>query len=187
MVSQDPPKFGDELKRARKASGLTLDELSGKSGVSKSILSQIERDATNPTLATVWRICHALDYSPEQLFQAGSAEGGEITKLSGPATPEISSADGLCRLRILGAIEMVGDLQWYELLAEPGGALVSEEHGAGSTEHLTVLEGEFAVEADGNTASAKAGETLRYRTDSGTHIVRNIGLTHGRALMVCRL
>ena len=40
---------------------MTLDELSAKSGVSKSILSQIERDLSNPTVTTISRIAEALD------------------------------------------------------------------------------------------------------------------------------
>ncbi len=115
-----PPKFGGELQRARKDAGLSLDELARRSGVSKSILSQIERDSTNPTIATVWRICAALERSPESLFRGAEEERSGITALTANATPEIQSEDGLCRLRILGAIETVERLQWYEFLAEPG-------------------------------------------------------------------
>ena len=39
-----PPKVGDEDHRLRRAHSLALDELATKSGVSKAVLSQIERD-----------------------------------------------------------------------------------------------------------------------------------------------
>ena len=182
-----PPKFGGELQRARKDAGLSLDELARRSGVSKSILSQIERDSTNPTIATVWRICAALERSPESLFRVGEEERSGITVLSANATPEIQSEDGLCRLRILGAIETVERLQWYEFLAEPGGELVSTAHGAGSIEHLTVIAGTLSVTANGETKSAEVGETLRYATAVGGHVVRNTGAEPARALMVCVL
>src|SRR3546814_4287693 len=124
-VGVSPPKFGGEILRARKDAGLSLDELARRSGVSKSILSQIERDSTNPTIATVWRICAALERSPESLFRVGDEERSGISLLSANATPETQSEDGLCRLRILGAIETVERLPWSEFLAEPGGDLVS--------------------------------------------------------------
>lgn len=186
-MAMAPPKFGGEILRARKDAGLSLDELARRSGVSKSILSQIERDSTNPTIATVWRICAALERTPESLFRTGDEQRSGISLLSANATPEIQSEDGRCRLRILGAIETVERLQWYEFLAEPGGELVSSPHGAGSVEHLTVVEGTLAVTANGETRSAGPGETLRYATESGGHVVRNAGDGPARALMVCVL
>lgn len=182
-----PPKFGGEIQRARKDAGLSLDELARRSGVSKSILSQIERDSTNPTIATVWRICAALERSPESLFRAGEEEESGIALLTANATPEIQSEDGRCRLRILGAIETVERVQWYEFLAEPGGELVSAAHGAATVEHLTVLEGRLTVTANGDAKSAGPGETLRYATVQGTHVVRNDGDAPARAMMVCVL
>lgn len=182
-----PPKFGGEILRARKDAGLSLDELARRSGVSKSILSQIERDATNPTIATVWRICAALDRSPESLFRSGDEERAGVAVLTANATPEIQSEDGRCRLRILGAIETVERVQWYEFLAEPDGELVSSAHGSGSVEHLTILEGTLAVTANGDTRSAGPGETLRYATAQGAHVVRNPGKVPARAMMVCVL
>ena len=46
---------------------MTLDELS-KSGVSKSILSQIERDLSNPTVTTISRIAAALMKNYQTFF-----------------------------------------------------------------------------------------------------------------------
>lgn len=182
-----PPKFGGEILRARKDARLSLDELARRSGVSKSILSQIERDSTNPTIATVWRICAALERTPESLFRMGEEATSGVALLTANATPEIQSEDGRCRLRILGAIETVERVQWYEFLAEPGGELVSSAHGAGSAEHLTVLEGTLTVTANGDVKSAGPGETLRYPTAQGPHAVRNTGEVPARAMMVCVL
>ncbi len=166
---------------------MTLDDLARRSGVSKSILSQIEHDATNPTLATIWRICTALDFSPERLFRDSGKEESAIELLAGAATPEIRSDDGLCRLRILGAVELVDSLQWYDMEVDPGGVLVSEDHGPGSIEHLTVLQGVLTVRANGATQKAKAGDTLRYATAEGGHEIANEGKTAARAIMVCVL
>src|SRR3546814_1335212 len=110
-VGVAPPTFGGEILRARKDAGRSLDELARRSGVSKSILSQIERDSTNPTIATVWLICAALERSPESLFRVGDEGRSGMSLLSANATPETQSEDGLCRLPILGAIETVEPLQ----------------------------------------------------------------------------
>src|SRR5690606_7035274 len=55
--------LGKTIQRLRKAYNLSLSELSEQSGVAKSIISQIERNETNPTLATIWRLSQALDIS----------------------------------------------------------------------------------------------------------------------------
>ena len=49
----DPsPDLGKTIQRLRKAYNMSLGELSEQSGVAKSIISQIERNETNPTLST---------------------------------------------------------------------------------------------------------------------------------------
>ena len=56
-------QLGKTIQRLRKAYNLSLSELAEQSGVAKSIISQIERNETNPTLATIWRLSQALDGS----------------------------------------------------------------------------------------------------------------------------
>ena len=58
-------QLGKTIQRLRKAYNLSLSELAEQSGVAKSIISQIERNETNPTLATIWRLSQALDISIE--------------------------------------------------------------------------------------------------------------------------
>ena len=178
-------QLGKTIQRLRKAYNLSLSELAEQSGVAKSIISQIERNETNPTLATIWRLSQALDVSIERVLSTNE-EDAFIEKIARPDTPILVSEDGKLRLAIIGWIKTVEWLQWYEVSAEPGGELDSEGHQRGSIESLSVSSGEFEVEVGGITQRAKAGETLRYRCDR-QHIVRCIGDQPGTALMVCIL
>ena len=178
-------QLGKTVQRLRKAYNLSLSELSEQSGVAKSIISQIERNETNPTLATIWRLSQALDVSIERVL-ATSSEEPFIEKSSRPDTPILVSDDGRMRLSIVGWIKTVEWLQWYDVKSEPGGVLDSEAHQRGSVECLSVLEGEFAVEIGEAVQHAKAGETLRYRCDR-PHSVRCLGPGPGHATMVCIL
>lgn len=54
-------EVGEKLKRLRKERGLTLQALADKSGLSVSYLSNVEREATSPTLQHLGQICQALD------------------------------------------------------------------------------------------------------------------------------
>src|SRR6202035_5991707 len=153
-------QLGKTIQRLRKAYNLSLSELSGQSGVAKSIISQIERNETNPTLATIWRLSQALDVSIER-FLAASDEEPFIEETRAAATPILVSEDGKVKLAIVGWIKTVEWLQWYDVSAEPGGVLEAEGHQRGSVECLTVQSGEFEVEA--GDESRRAGSCAQLR------------------------
>jgi XRE family transcriptional regulator, regulator of sulfur utilization len=178
-------QLGKTIQRLRKAYNLSLSELAEQSGVAKSIISQIERNETNPTLATIWRLSQALDISIDRVLATADDEPF-IEKSARADTPILMSEDGKLRLAIIGWIKTVEWLQWYDVTSEPGGVLESEPHQRGSVECLSVLEGEFEVEIGGVVQRARAGETLRYRCDRA-HSVRCIGEAPGHAVMVCIL
>lgn len=178
-------QLGKTIQRLRKAYNLSLSDLSEQSGVAKSIISQIERNETNPTLATIWRLSQALDMSVERVL-ASSDEAPFVEKLTRADTPILLSDDGRCRLTIIGWIKTVEWLQYYDFQAEPGGELDSDPHQRGSIECLSVVSGALEVEVGGVTETAKAGETLRYRCDR-RHTIRNVGTQPAHAFMVCLL
>ena len=86
-------QLGRAVLKLRKAQNLSLSELSEQSGVAKSIISQIERNETNPTLATIWRLAQALDVSIERVLQ-GSTDEAFIEKSPRGVTPQLVSEDG---------------------------------------------------------------------------------------------
>jgi len=178
-------QLGRAVMRLRKAHSMSLSELSEHSGVAKSIISQIERNETNPTLATIWRLAQALDVSIERVLQAAEDEPF-IEKTNKGEMPMLFSDDGKCRLGIIGWIKTVEWLQWYDFHAEPGGVLESDPHQRGSIECLSVISGELEVEVSGVIEQAKAGDTLRYRCDR-PHVIRNTGKKPAHATMVCIL
>lgn len=178
-------QLGKTVQRLRKAYNLSLSELAEQSGVAKSIISQIERNETNPTLATIWRLSQALDVSIERVLTA-SEEEPFVEKTSRGDTPILVSDDGKVKLAIIGWIKTVEWLQWYDVTAEPGGELESDGHQRGSIECLSVLSGMFEVVVADEVSTATAGETLRYRCDR-PHTVRCIGDQPGHATMVCIL
>ena len=177
--------LGRTVQKLRKANSLSLSELSEQSGVAKSIISQIERNETNPTLATIWRLSQALDVSIERVL-SDAEEEAFIEKSTKADTPILVSEDGKMRLAIVGWIKTVEWLQWYAVSSETGGQLESEGHQRGSVECLSVTSGEFEVDVAGVIQRARAGETLRYRCDR-PHTVRCISEGPGEASMVCIL
>jgi len=178
-------EFGKTLQRLRKAYKMSLGDLSEQSGVAKSIISQIERNETNPTIGTVWRLTQALDTTVDEVLKSDATPNFLEHQTRG-GIPVLNSEDGLCVLRIIGALDLVDLFQWYDFEAKPGGVLESDPHKPGSVEHLSVLAGELEVTLDGESRTAKVGETLRYRGDR-PHQIRNAGATLAHATMIVSL
>jgi transcriptional regulator with XRE-family HTH domain len=182
-VAPEPPRVGETLAALRQDRALSLDELSRQAGVSKSMLSQIERNQANPTVAVVWRLANALGVPMAELLGGDKPNQPAIATVPSHATPSLRSPDGRCELRILGPIELAGQFEWYELTVQPGGALESEPHEPGSREHLSVLAGMLEVQSAEATTQLKPGETARYAVDQ-LHAIRNPGDVPAQALLV---
>ena len=176
------PALGQTIQRLRKAYNMSLGELSAQSGVAKSIISQIERNETNPTIGTVWRLSKALDSSIDEVLKSNETPNILLHQKTA-GVPILTSEDGKCRLAIIGALETVEWVQWYDFRAEPGGTLSSEPHQAGCVEHIAVLEGEVEITVNDETVTVKAGETLRFRGDR-PHSLHNAGSVPAHATMV---
>lgn len=180
---QEPPRVGATLAALRQRRGLSLDELSRQAGVSKSMLSQIERNQANPTVAVVWRLATALGVSVGELLGDGRPAVPLLATVAAHATPTLTSPDGKCELRILGPIDLAGQFEWYTLSVQPGGTLASQPHEPGSREHLTVLAGALEITAGAESARVRHGETARYTVDVA-HRIHNPGKTVAQAILV---
>ncbi len=178
----NPPAVGQTINRLRKEKHLTLDQLAAVCGVSKSMLSQIERNETNPTLATVWRLAEALGETIDDIVR-GEEPGHSLTVLSGASVPILNDTKGQYSLKVLGPASLVNDMEWYELTMKPGGKMTSNPHTSRTTEHLTVFAGELTVQAGIETEMVRPGETARYAADQ-PHEIRNATDAEARALLV---
>ena len=182
MAKKNELNIGSRLGDLRKRKKMTLDQLSSKSGVSKSILSQIERNISNPTVSTMMRIADALEETLSGFFM-NIDEGKSSPIETSKETPNISSKDGLCELSILGAGETVSWLQWYVLTMKPKGQLQSRSHGSNTFENITVISGEIVVYLKKQSETLKAGDTFRFPTNQ-EHTLVNKSKTISKVLMV---
>ena len=80
-------QLGTRIRSLRQARRLTLRDVSERAGVTESFLSQVERDVTSPSIATVQRIAHALDLSIAQLFAEEPRPAGSCGARPGGGSP----------------------------------------------------------------------------------------------------
>ncbi|MEW6377491.1 MAG: cupin domain-containing protein [Thermodesulfobacteriota bacterium] len=66
--------IGKKIRELRKKAGLVLQDLSDRTGLSKPLLSQIEKEAVSPPIATLLKISKALNVNIGFFFQDGDPE-----------------------------------------------------------------------------------------------------------------
>ncbi len=175
-------RLAKSLKKTRKSKGLSLEATAELSGVSRSMLSQIERGKSSPTVATLWSLTRALQVDFAGLLDATNEKNAIREIMRANRTPTIDSRSEGCRIRILSPPKQAGRLEIYEISFTGEAALVSNSHRQGCHEDLTVLEGELQVTAGEESALLNAGDTIRYAADSA-HAIRATGAP-AKALLI---
>ena len=180
-----PPLVGRNLLAIRKKMNLTLNVLSERSGVSRAMLSQIESEKVNPTVATVWKIARGLGVEIEEVLKDS---GKTQRKFSVNRRNRIVSLDtdaDHVHIRVLSPVSMVEELEMYWITINPEGVLESEPHIHDTEEFLTVIEGCIEVTAGDNTTVMEKEDFLHYHADLH-HTIKNTGDTDAFIHMVVK-
>ncbi|MDT4762280.1 XRE family transcriptional regulator [Sphaerochaeta sp. PS] len=183
---ETPPAIGKNIQRIRSSRKLTLNVLSERSGVSKAMLSQIESDKVNPTVATVWKIARGLNVELNDLLDS-EGEPKRVFALN-PADeeePKLVTNDKGVTIRILSPLNMVEDLEMYMVSFDAHAKLSSEPHYPGTQEFITVVKGSVQVKVGENTAEIKKGDFLVYHCDI-EHSITNLSSQPAQVHMVVR-
>ncbi|NOX74313.1 MAG: helix-turn-helix domain-containing protein [Alphaproteobacteria bacterium] len=175
-------RLAKRLKETRKSKGLSLEATANLSGVSRSMLSQIERGQSSPTVATLWSLTRALQVDFAGLLDEGDAGSTIKEIMRANRTPTIDSQGEGCRIRILSPPDQAGRLEVYEIRFAANGALISEPHRQGCVEHMSVLQGALSVVAGDEDAELGEGDTIRYAADVA-HAIRATGAP-AKALLI---
>ncbi|MEM0953215.1 MAG: XRE family transcriptional regulator [Pseudomonadota bacterium] len=148
----------------RKHHKMTLEQLAAASGVSRSMLSQIERGKANPTLAVTYRIAQAFSMSIGELVDHPTATT-VIDVISAADDSMLFRNDDDCQIRTLSPLHLEKNVEFYELRLAPGAALDSAAHFQGTRELLTVTEGQAQIDVDGSLRDLARGDSAHYRAD----------------------
>ncbi|MEL7649057.1 MAG: helix-turn-helix domain-containing protein [Sedimentibacter sp.] len=61
-------ELGEKIRSLRLKQKISIEQLSGMTGLSKGLISQIERDITGPSVASLWKISKALNVTMNYFF-----------------------------------------------------------------------------------------------------------------------
>lgn len=177
----DPSRqIGENLKSIRAKGNLSLDELSGLTGVSKSMLRQIELGESSPTISTVWKIARGLRIS----FTSLVAEVEPRASVRGFQSREaLRDLDPGYRVHPLLDWNAELGFETYYVEIAAGAGLRAEGHGPGATEQVYVYAGCLEVEAQAGALRGGPEEVLSFDA-SLAHAYRNGGSDPVKAIMV---
>jgi len=174
--------LGSRVKNLRAGRNWSLEDLANASGVSRSMLSQIEREQANPTLAVTLRIARAFGLSLGELLEAPGA-ASTITVIRADDHTFHYRSDKDCRIRTLSPLNLEKDVEFYEVRLQPGGSLRSSPHFEGTREFLTLHKGRLRVESGADVEALNAGDSASYRADI-PHALVNEGRTEALGFLI---
>lgn len=152
----------ENLKRVREQRKLSLDAVSRLSGVSKSMLGQIERGDVNPTISTVWKIANGLKVSFTELVSRLEREYEVIDIKS---LQPLLEDDGHYRNYPVFPFDSSRRFEVFYIELDPGSHLEAEPHPEGTQEFITVFSGSLDVSTEEENMTAENGHSIRFRAD----------------------
>ena len=166
--------LGKRVRKLRADRGWSLEELANASGVSRSMLSEVEREKANPTLTVTFRIARAFGMTLQELIESAETSASKIQVIRANDRNQVYRSDKQCEIRTLSPLNLEKDVEFYELSLKQGGALRSQPHFEGTREFLTVEDGSVRIESDQDTDELTKGDSGTYRADV-PHAIVNTG------------
>lgn len=170
------------VRELRKKRGWTLEQMSAACGVSRSMLSEIERERANPTLAVAYRIAQAFGISLGELVQMPNVSH-QIDVIRADDRTFHFRSDRHCSIRTLSPLNLEKSVEFYEIVLRSGSALKSSPHFEGARELLTVQHGTVRVTSSDETAEIRQGDSAHYRADV-SHCIENVGGDEAKLFLV---
>jgi transcriptional regulator with XRE-family HTH domain len=161
----------ENLKAIRENKKLSLDQVAKLTGVSKSMLGQIERGEVNPTISVVWKIANGLKISFTSLLDHARSNVEIVRK--NDVAPLIEDEDRFFNYPIF-TFDETRRFEQYYIEIEPGGARSSEPHLPGTEEFVTAFGEGVVIALAGREFKLGDGDSIHFKSDV-SHSYRNDG------------
>ncbi len=162
-----------EVRRHRKDRGLSLESLSALSGVSRSMISKIERAEAVPSTTVLSRLAEALGVTFSRLMAAPTER--EILVIPADQQPILRDGQSGFLRRCISPVLPGRGIDWVLNTVPPGGGSGRfVGHKRGVSEYIYVLDGRLKAHVGDRTVILEKGDSLYFEADA-EHAFENVG------------
>jgi transcriptional regulator with XRE-family HTH domain len=178
-MEQSIDAIANNLRSIRETRNLSLDQLSDLTGVSKSMLRQIETGNSSPTIATIWKIANGLHVSFTALLRKPVVQA-EVRAFRGqkPLTAESNHY----RLFPLIPFDPQQSFETYYVELDPGTVFSGEPHQGNVYEYVFVHQGKLQITVEGKQFKINKDEFLQFQANC-PHEYKCLGKKMAAAIM----
>ena len=159
------------LKKIRLARGYSLDVVAEQTGVSKSMLGQIERGEANPTIGTLGKIVSGLRVELADLVET---PGESVYPICGEWLIPTKEVEGEYRVYTYFPYEKQRNFELYVIEIEAGATYKSGAHGENTKEYVIIETGELTLRVGGESYLVTEKDAIRFDSDKD-HEYHNSG------------
>lgn len=168
------------VKRIREQKKLTLDAAAEATGVSRSMLAQIEKGDVNPTISVLWKIANGFKVSFTMLVE----KKDDTVCVVRQADTEPLKEDGGRYLNYpVFSFDEKTLFETYRIVIEKSGALSAQPHMNGAEEYITVFAGQVEVTVAEDSFQLSKGDSIRFSANV-PHGYRNVGADRAEMSML---
>lgn len=170
MESQNLTKMiGKKLKQIRTTRGLSLDQTSQLTDVSKPMLAQIERGESNPTVKTLWKIANGLGVSFTSFIEEGKPD---VQWIHFNDCDTLEEENGLFIALPIFPIERNKQYEIFHIIVKPNCRYVSEPHPEGVEEYIIMDQGTLHLTINNELFVLKEQNAIKFSANY-EHIYEN--------------
>lgn len=151
---------GRQIRALRKERGLTLEELSERSGISTGLISQVERGKGNPSFASLAQLAHGLDVPIGRLFHVANPVSPVVRKAERRSLSPHGTDDGAVYQLLTPSLDGALEVLWVE--TPPGHDTSATPFRHNGEEFGVLLSGHKDVYVDGVKYSLEPGDSITY-------------------------
>lgn len=159
------------LKAYRSQKKLSLEKVAELTGVSKTMIRQIELGESSPTITTTWKIAKGLNVSFSSLIDNPRPDIKLYPKSEIRALHEDK---GKYRLYPTFSFQEEKHFEMYFVEIDQNGFLSAEAHQEGTEEYITVFEGELTISVNDKKFRLQKGDSISFQADR-PHSYHNAG------------
>lgn len=157
-------RIGEEVRRRRRASSMTVHQLAESAGLSRKMVTQVELGQANPSLRTVDRLAAALGVEFGTLAQSPTSGGVEVVARRDDAASSTSATGATLEFRVATSVRPSAEL--WEGTLPPGARLATSAGPDGSEALIYVIDGTLTLAAQsGPPLNVCATESARVPGD----------------------